>query len=338
MKKIPFKKQLHLVLILMLASATALAADLKLAADYWPPFTSERAGQRVAMDLVEQALTRSGNNAQSSIIPWQQVLEGIKASKFDGIVGAWKNAEREQYLSFSQPYLENRILLVSRTDNRFDFNDISQLENKKVGIVEDYAYGEAITKNEKIIKVKSASIEQNIKNLVRKECDFALIDSLVAQAMKQALPADIINQLVLYPTVVVTQGLHFAVRKNHPHAEELLKQFDATIEEMIIDGSYNRALGFGWLVVDTNADGIDEYVRGNQLDSITIDPALSNSGYPLYSNPVESQPRRPVRYRILNQEYDTWDEAQQAIKQAVDSGTLTREDTEDAISFSIGNF
>ena len=276
-KNYGFNSAVILIYALILVPLPSIAAELKLVADNWPPFTSDKPGQRIAADLVEQALKRTDISANTKITQWKNVLDGIKSSKYDAIVGAWKNFEREQYLLFSRPYLENRIMLVGRIDNKITFNDVTQLTNKSIGIVEGYAYGEAIANNEKIIKVKSATVTDSLKKLLDKKVDFILTDSIVAQSMKQHLPQEIKNQLLIYSKVVVTHSLHFAIRKDYPNANKLLEKFNNTIRSMIADGSYNRILGFAWLVADTDGDGVDEYIVGDQVPSKNDDPAISGN-------------------------------------------------------------
>ena len=340
MEKTNFNHPLNYgLLVILLLPALSIATELKLVADKWPPFTSKKQGQRIAVDLVEQALKRAEIKSQVNIVEWKTVLKGVKSGEYDAIVGAWKNFEREKFLLFSRPYLQNRVLLVGRTDNKLSAIEISQLENKRIGIVDGYAYGESILDNSKIIKVKGATVAENIRQLLDNKVDFILMDSIVAQNLKQVLPEEIKNKLVVYPNVVVAQNLHFAVRRDYPGAAALLDKFNNAIRDMIADGSYNRILGFDWLVADTDNDGVDEYIIGDQLRSKAEDPAGSENSYALFSE-KQGDDIKPVRkYRVLNLEYNSWGEAQQAINKAQETGTLQYENkTSDAINLFSGKF
>ena len=59
---------------------------------------------------------------------------------FDGSAAAWKDAEREKALLFSQPYLENRLMLVARRGGDVSAATVADLKGKRVAIVEGYAY------------------------------------------------------------------------------------------------------------------------------------------------------------------------------------------------------
>src|SRR5262245_16030556 len=80
----------------------------------WPPFTNEAGQPRFALDLVEAALGRIGLRATTTIVEPALFTPTLLSSAYDGSAAAWKDAERERSLVFSQPYLENRLILVAR--------------------------------------------------------------------------------------------------------------------------------------------------------------------------------------------------------------------------------
>src|SRR5690348_11603829 len=88
----------------------AVPEPLKLAADEWPPFTDVAAKPRRAIALVEAALRRGNVRSDFSILKWTSAIALAKKGHFDGMAAIWKTPEREQYLLFSKPYLQNRLL------------------------------------------------------------------------------------------------------------------------------------------------------------------------------------------------------------------------------------
>ena len=189
------------------------------------------------------------------------------------------------------------------------------------------------------MKVSSPNVTDSLKKLLNKEVDFILTDSIVARSMKQDLPQDVKNQLVIYNKVVLANKLFFAIRKNYPDAKTIIEKFNQSIRNMISDGSYNRILGFEWLVADTDGDGVEEYIVGDLAPSTTADPASSDDSYPVFSKQENTDKKRPKKYRVLNLEYNSWNEAEQAIQKARISGSLQYEDKETgAVNIFSGKF
>ena len=58
---------------------------------------------------VESALA-----TRTTIVDAAQFTPALLEGQFDGSAAAWKDAERDRVLLFSQPYLENRLVLVGR--------------------------------------------------------------------------------------------------------------------------------------------------------------------------------------------------------------------------------
>src|SRR5262245_40009049 len=109
-----------IALLSLLLTTTALAPSaqtsaLHLVSTAWPPFTNDPGQPRFALDLVEAALGRFGMSAKTTIVEAAKFTPSLVGGQFDGSAAAWKDAEREKALVFSQPYLENRLVLVGRT-------------------------------------------------------------------------------------------------------------------------------------------------------------------------------------------------------------------------------
>ena len=103
---------------LVLFASTGVCSEempkLHLASDTWPPFTDAAGETRLAIDLVSAALERAGIRADTTIVEWTDVTAGIRDGRFDGSAAMWRSPERDEYLLFSEPYLENRLVLVGK--------------------------------------------------------------------------------------------------------------------------------------------------------------------------------------------------------------------------------
>src|SRR5688572_26234699 len=88
-------------------------ASLKLASDVWPPFTDKSDKKAVAVDLVKEALRRAGIEVKTEITDFPIVIGGSQQGTYQGSATVWQTAEREGYMKFSNPYLQNKLVLVA---------------------------------------------------------------------------------------------------------------------------------------------------------------------------------------------------------------------------------
>ncbi len=118
---------------------SAQTATLRLVSTAWSPFTNESGQPRFALDLVEAAFGRIGVTSTTTIVPASDFTSSLLGSRFDGSAAAWKDEARERVLLFSQPYLENRLMLVGRRGDDVSASTFAALKGKKIAIVEGYS-------------------------------------------------------------------------------------------------------------------------------------------------------------------------------------------------------
>ena len=271
-------------------AATAQTAELRLASTAWPPFTNEPGQARFALDLVEAALKRVGLRSKTTIVEAAQFTPSILSDAFDGSAAAWKDPERERVLVFSQPYLENRLILIGRRGDDVSAAALADLKDKRIAIVEGYSYGAAL-ENSGPAFVRSKSEEDSLRLLLDKAADYALMDELVVQHLVGTYPEEARKNLQLGSKPLVTLPLYFAVRRSHPDAESIITRFNSQIRAMIADRTYHRLLHVAWIRADVDGDGVAEYVPQSDLSG-TAEPKRA---YTLFSTdqltPESSKPR-----------------------------------------------
>jgi hypothetical protein len=88
---------------------------LHLASTAWSPFTNVPGKAHYALDLVHTALERLGIKPDTAIVDESKLSAALIAGEFDGSAALWREESRERALIYSQPYLQNRLILVGRS-------------------------------------------------------------------------------------------------------------------------------------------------------------------------------------------------------------------------------
>ncbi len=251
-------------IVLTAAAFTTPSAQtdaLRLVSTAWPPFTNEPGQARFALDLVEAALGRVKLSARTTIVEPARFTPALLSNEFDGSGAAWKDAERESALVFSQPYLENRLVLVARRGDDVSAAALTDLKGKRIAIVEGYSYGD-IDKSGAAF-VRSRSEEDSLSLLLASKTDYALMDDLVVQYIVDNHPNEAKTRLSLGTTPLVTRPLYFAVRRSRPDAASIVNRFNAQLRGMIADRTYHKLLHVSWIRADVDGDGLVEFVPQN---------------------------------------------------------------------------
>ena len=300
------------LLLSIAALASAAPATLRLASDLWPPFTDHPGHTRWSNELVKTALLRGGFPSESRIMDWSKVLESLRNGDIDGCAAMWRSAEREQYLLFSEPYLENRLVLVGRKGASVNIAGLDGLRGKRVALVTDYAYGTVLEEaKEEMVIVYGASDAENLEAVLSGKAEFMLADEILVHWLFDRYPQKAKQLLVAGTKPLLTKPLHFAIRKDYPGAAEIIADFSRHIDHMRKDGTYNALLGLSWILTDVNGDNVDDYVASAQNKVVDHkDPTKDRLGYRLTSAKEPNSTVDPDSLFVIDgSSYQDWDDA-----------------------------
>lgn len=262
------------------AGTMGAAASLSLVSTAWPPFTNAPGQPRFALDLVEAALGRIHIGSTTTIVSATDFTQSLLSGKFDGSGAAWRDPMRERMLIFSQPYLENRLVLVGRHGADVSPTALSALGGKRIGIVEGYSYGSAI-EGSGPVWVRLAGEEESLTALLKGTIDYTLMDELVVSYIVSNYPKESDARLQIGSTPLLTRELYFSVSRMRPDAESIVARFNQQIRGMIKDRTYHKLLHVDWIQADVDGDGVPEFVPANDRTG----PTAPTRAYTLFTPP-----------------------------------------------------
>ena len=277
-------------------------SELRLGSDTWPPFTDVEGKHRVAIEIVNAALERAGYHATTTVVDWKEVERGIRSETFDGSAAMWRSAKRERDLLFSDPYLENRLVLVGRKGSDVKATKISDLGGKRVAAVGHYAYGEEIDAAQGVLFVNGRNDQENLDKLLAGEVDYMLVDQLVALYLLTYQPEEAAEKLEFGNTPLARRTLHFVMRRNMVGAVRIIGAFNQELRSMMADGTFAEILHLGWIQVDVDGDGLDEIVALGEKVGLTP----PGSVYDVFGTVPETPPEQQ-RFFVQGNIYEGWD-------------------------------
>jgi len=207
----------------------------------YPPFSFAEGDTITGFDveLGELLAERMGMTPKFLTNPFETIIEGLTSSKYDSVIGSLAiTPEREEVVSFTQPYYTSGAQTYVRADNT-DITAAEDLDGKEIGVVKAstfLALAQTLTDPDKCIGFDSDVIA--LQDLIAGRVDAVITDEVVgAVAMMEGLEIKAVGE----PMEVSNMGI--AVRKDDT---ELLDKLNAAIDEIKADGSY-KALSEKWL-------------------------------------------------------------------------------------------
>jgi ABC-type amino acid transport substrate-binding protein len=279
------------------------APQLHLASTAWPPFTNPPGEPQFALDLVYEALKRIGVTAETAIIDEGRLTPSLLNGEFDGSAALWKDAEREQVLVYSEPYLENRLILVGRRGSDVSATRLAALKGKRIVLVGGYSYGDEVKDGSGPTFVRSRSEEDSLAKLLANEADYTLMDELVVEYILRNFGEQARNRLQVGATPLVTRTLHFAVRRSRPGATGLISRFNGELRRMVADRTYHRLLHVDWIRADVDGDGRQELVASTDQ----VGPKPPDRSYDLFmTTPPKAEKPSAPRFYLGGSIYEDW--------------------------------
>ncbi|MBT8128820.1 MAG: transporter substrate-binding domain-containing protein [Gammaproteobacteria bacterium] len=216
-----------------------LAKDLRVTASPWSPYVSrDLPGHGIAVSIVTTVLKRAGYKTSFALKQWPKDLEGTRLGEHDVIASIWFTDERAKDLVFSEPFFENRIKLLVRTDSDIKLSRPEALKGYRIGVVEDYAYTQGAYRDLQVEIVKSALLEENLQRLLAGDIDIAVSDEQVAlYTLNNKIPGGI-RKIRFARDPLTTRRLHMAVSRKHADAEQIVSDFNTALQQMKDDGTY----------------------------------------------------------------------------------------------------
>ncbi len=292
-----------LLLALALAVTPLVDADekrrLSLVSIEWPPFTDDAPAPRFALDLVRVGLGHAGLHAGTTIVPDGELIPSLREGRYEGSAALWRDEQRERFLLYSEPYLENRLMLVGLKGSDVSATELSALEGRRVGTVTGYSYGAEVAGASGVVFVEGATLQANLRDLLDGAIDYMLVDELVLQHIVEAYAAQCEEKLAIGSYPLVRRTLHFALRRDVADAASIIAAFNEKIRTMLADGTYNRILRLNWIEADVDGDGAVELVLHG-------DHAGESSPAGAYAALPGSAKEGKLRFIVGGKVYDDW--------------------------------
>lgn len=201
----------------------------------YKPFNYKEGDKLVGFDVEigEEIARRMGMEADPVTNPWETIIEGLKAGKYDAIIGSMAiTEERKGQVDFSLPYYRSGAQIFVSADND-TIKTADDINDKRIGVVRASTFRDVAlkyTSEDKVAGYDSDVIA--LQDLPTGRTDAVITDQLVGvMAINNGLKIKEVD------TPLWVDEMAIPVNKDNT---ELLSKINAALEEMIEDGTYEK--------------------------------------------------------------------------------------------------
>jgi signal transduction histidine kinase/ABC-type nitrate/sulfonate/bicarbonate transport system substrate-binding protein len=202
----------------------------------WMPFEKNDNGKHIGMTADYFKLFEKSISVPIRMIPtktWSQSLELAYKKECDILSLLMKTPQRGKFLDFTQPYLKTPLVIATNNGANF-MSNLSEVRDKKIGIVKDYAYAQLLkTKNPQMHFIDVNNIKNGLDKVEREEL-FAFIGGLATVGFE--IQNNYIGQLKISGKLDNILELGIGTRNDEPMLKSI---FNKVISEISTEEHQN---------------------------------------------------------------------------------------------------
>ena len=192
--------------------------------------------------ITKAAFERVGHSAELDFIAWNRALKNVEEGKNDFVMGAYYKEERTATFHISDPIYYVDLGLVALESLGFsEMDGLRSVEPYTIGINLGYTNTEEFDSADYLKKEVAPSLKLNIRKLYRKRIDMivGVFDAIRYDAQKQKMDT---RQLVFIQPPLQRNALHLLVSRAIPDGQQLVKDFNVGLAEIVADGTLDKLL------------------------------------------------------------------------------------------------
>ena len=203
----------------------------------WPPYFSQTLpNYGITSELVTKAFESQDIAVQYHWYPWKRAYHLAKEAKFNATIGWAKTNEREKDFLFSDPILEGKVVFFYLKSTNFNWKNLENLRNIKIGSVTGYKYANKLEflKEKNSVKIFSVIDEKKLfELLINKRYDVAVINLDAGKAiLKQYFKKEPLDKITYHKIPFHTEYLRVLFNKKDKENEAYLNALNKGLKNM----------------------------------------------------------------------------------------------------------
>ncbi|NNG01264.1 MAG: transporter substrate-binding domain-containing protein [Desulfobacteraceae bacterium] len=220
---------------------------IRLAGGEWPPYQSRHLKyDGVVSRIVTEAFALGGIKVEYGYFPWKRSYTLAEIGEWDGTLAWFDLPERRKDFYISDPVIDTQYVFFHRKGMAFDWKDISDLKNLRIGGTLGYDYGKAFQsaeKDGKIRIIRKPSEEENLIRLYNDKIQIFPCDVEVGYyIIREKFGPDKIDLFTHHPKPLKVAPHHVLLSKKIKRNKQLVEIFNKGLKQLKASGKYDQYL------------------------------------------------------------------------------------------------
>jgi polar amino acid transport system substrate-binding protein len=241
------RRQLVSALLSLIFAGACAADSVRLTNGEWPPYLGQQLPYKgIASRIVAEAFALQGIAVDWEFYPWARSMQMAELGQRDGSAVWMRNSRREATFFISDPVVESGYYLFHRKDYSFDWNQVADLQGRRLAGTRRYDYGEAFQQAEASGQLQVNRVtndETAFRQLIAGRVDLFPMDKVVGFNMLHLhFSAAEREQLSFHPKPLRSDSLHLLLSREVPGNAELIERFNRGLAQLRESGKVAQYL------------------------------------------------------------------------------------------------
>jgi polar amino acid transport system substrate-binding protein len=239
------------LIVVLLACALALplqaneaASTIRLTNGHWPPYMENTPPHfGVISHIVTLAFAKEDIPVSYGFFPWSRARLLAEKGLWDGSVAWTCRRKLLRHFHFSDPIVAHNYALFHRTSMDFDWDDVKDLESYRIGLTQDYNYGEEFEEAVAAGTISAdvtTSDESNFRKLAAGRIDLFPMEPAVGMGMLKELGLS--DKITFHTTPLQSDYLYLILSKRVPESKRYLEAFNEGLSELRASGRLEQLI------------------------------------------------------------------------------------------------
>lgn len=227
-------------------STTVYSETIILTADKWCPFNCEPGSEKIGymIEVAKVIFERKGHNIDYQVNPWIKSIDNVRHARATALVATTK-LDAPDLIYPDKSMGSNKDCFYVRSKDKWEYNSLADLKERKIGIAEAYAYTPLLSnyfnENPKQTSIATGNdpLRLNLKRLDEKTIDTIVENPFVFNYVtSEAKSRD------KYEEAGCTDDndLFIGFSPKNPRSKEFAKILSEGIEELRKDGTLDKII------------------------------------------------------------------------------------------------
>jgi ABC-type amino acid transport substrate-binding protein len=228
------------------AKAAAARPVVHLATLDWEPYIGAKLpDQGYTAALIREAYRDQGWDVKIEFYPWARALHLARTGAVDGLMPEYFNSSRKSEFNYSFPFPGGPLVLYKRKSDAIAFatdpvkdqdRALRALKARRFGVVRGYLNTPIFDAAAYLTKEEASDDATNLRKLVYKRIDFAVIDQRVAEYLIRTQYPDYAGKIEPMQPALADNPLYIAFSLKAPRHNEARAVFNRGLTRMKADG------------------------------------------------------------------------------------------------------